>query len=224
MNGWYFHMRRLIEIATLLIVSLVAALALHAWLASRDEQQRLAQTLASQKKIIDSAATRESSREADLNSALAQIDNLRRSVQSPKQIIQDLPTYLPLPQPISFATHNPSGYQAPSKPSSSDQENVSSVKQGNPAFEKSSDNAAAQIPAPDLKPLFDYVQDCRACQAQLVAAKQNALDEAAQITALTRERDAAVTAAKGGSFLRRLRRNALWFAIGAAVGYGAAKR
>lgn len=83
---------------------------------------------------------------------------------------------------------------------------------------------AAQIPAADLQPLFDFVQDCRACQARLAVAQENAADDAAKITALTRERDAALTAAKGGSFLRRLRRNALWFGIGAGVGYALAKR
>jgi hypothetical protein len=83
---------------------------------------------------------------------------------------------------------------------------------------------AAQIPAVDLKPLFDFVQDCRACQAQLAAAKQNSADDAAKIAALTRERDAAITASKGGSFLRRLRRNALWFVVGAGAGYVIAKR
>jgi hypothetical protein len=82
----------------------------------------------------------------------------------------------------------------------------------------------AQIPAADLKPLFDFVQDCRTCQAQIAVAKLNAADDAAKIAALTRERDAALTAAKGGSFMRRLRRNAEWLAAGAALGYLAAKR
>jgi hypothetical protein len=79
-------------------------------------------------------------------------------------------------------------------------------------------NSAAQIPAADLAPLYNYVQDCRACQLQLTAAKQNASDDAAKIRALTRERDAAVTAAKGGPLWLRLKRNAHWLAIGAAVG------
>jgi|HubBroStandDraft_6_1064221.scaffolds.fasta_scaffold00629_1 hypothetical protein len=82
----------------------------------------------------------------------------------------------------------------------------------------------AQIPAADLKPLFDFVQDCRSCQAQIAVAKLNAADDAAKIAALTRERDAALTAGKGGSFMRRLRRNAEWLAAGAALGYLAAKR
>jgi hypothetical protein len=82
-----------------------------------------------------------------------------------------------------------------------------------------SNSCAAQIPAADLKPLYNYVQDCRACQDQLAAANQNLSDAAIKIAALTRERDAAITTAKGGTFWRRLRRNALWFAIGAATTY-----
>ncbi len=87
---------------------------------------------------------------------------------------------------------------------------------------------SAQIPAADLKPLYDYVQDCRACQAQLAAAKQDKADDEAQLSVLVSERDAAVAASKGGSFLRRLRRNALWFVVGAgagaAAGYATSKR
>jgi hypothetical protein len=91
--------------------------------------------------------------------------------------------------------------------------NTSPKNAANPAPQ-----SAAEIPAADLAPLYDYVQDCRACQLQLTAAKQNATDDAAKIRALTRERDAAVTAAKGGSFWLRLKRNTHWLAIGAAVG------
>jgi hypothetical protein len=78
--------------------------------------------------------------------------------------------------------------------------------------------SSAEIPAADLAPLYNYVQDCRACQLQLTAAKQNASDDAAKIRALTRQRDAAVTAAKGGPIWLRLKRNAHWLAIGAAIG------
>jgi hypothetical protein len=79
----------------------------------------------------------------------------------------------------------------------------------------------AEIPAADLKPLYDYVQDCRECQARLAAATQNRTDDATKLQAMTLERDAAVTAAKGGTFWRRLRRNIAWFAAGAAAGAAA---
>jgi type II secretory pathway pseudopilin PulG len=87
-----------------------------------------------------------------------------------------------------------------------------------PAGQNASGPSSVQIPAADLKSLYDNVQDCRSCQAQLAAAQQNRTDDAAKLTAMTRERDAAVTAAKGGSFWRRFRHNGEWFALGAAAG------
>jgi hypothetical protein len=89
------------------------------------------------------------------------------------------------------------------------------------ASQNESGGSAAQIPAADLKPLYDFVQDCRSCQAQLAAAQQNRADDAAKLAAITHERDAAVTAAKGGTLWRRFRRNLEWFAIGAAAGAAA---
>jgi hypothetical protein len=81
-----------------------------------------------------------------------------------------------------------------------------------------SNAATSPSSAADLAPLYNYVQDCRACQLQLTAAKQNASDDAAKIRSLTLERDAAVTTAKGGRFWLRLKRNAHWLAIGTAAG------
>jgi hypothetical protein len=94
------------------------------------------------------------------------------------------------------------------------------IPESAPGCDASSD-CPAEIPPADLKPLYDYVQDCRACQAELVVAKQNASDDATKIDALTAERNAAITASKGGTFWRRLRRNAMWFAVGAAAGSAA---
>jgi hypothetical protein len=90
-----------------------------------------------------------------------------------------------------------------------------------PSSAPSSATPASQdaiLPAADLKPLFDYIQDCRACQAQLAAAQSILRDEQTRSAALARERDAALTAAKGGTLWRRLARNARWLAIGAAAG------
>jgi hypothetical protein len=69
-----------------------------------------------------------------------------------------------------------------------------------------------------LKPLYDFVQDCRECDAKLSAAKQDHDDDTVKLEALTRERDAALAAAKGGTFWHRLRRNLEWLAVGAMVG------
>ena len=98
--------RRTLEIAAFATALLVASLAAHAWLASRDEQVRLASTLAAQKQLIDAADARERSRQPALDSTLAQIEKLKRTTQTPAQIVRDLPKYLPLPQPITLAANN----------------------------------------------------------------------------------------------------------------------
>ena len=256
---------RTIEIAASCIALLVAAMSVHAWLASRDEQQRLASTVAAQKQILDAADTRERARESALDDTLAQIESLKRAPQTPAEILRDLPKYLPLPQPITLTPAGSSGGAGvsaapatrqgiddptriviPREPASAEEPRDLSgpgtsvaTKQGTDgqaevvnraAAPRSADlpsAPAAQIPAVDLKPLYDYVQDCRACQAQLATARQNASDDATKLAALTRERDAAITASKGGTFWRRLRRNAEWFGVGAALGaagYAIAKR
>ena len=81
----------------------------------------------------------------------------------------------------------------------------------------------AILPAADLKPLYDFAIDCKACQAKLVAAQADLIDERAQTAVLTKERNEAVRVAKGGSLLRRIAHNAKWLAIGAAAGAIAAK-
>lgn len=215
--------RTLFELAAFAAVLLLAALAFHAWLAARDEQQRLQATLAAQKQLLDAADARERAREATLHDTLAQIETLKRTTQTPAQILRALPQFLPLPHPITLAQLSaPAAGKGTALPESS-------LPPSAPAlpvpFESSAANApdlpaapSAHLPVADLKPLYDFVQDCRACQAQLAVARQNADDDAAKIAALTRQRDAAITAAKGGSFWRRLRRNALWFAVGAGTG------
>jgi hypothetical protein len=76
-----------------------------------------------------------------------------------------------------------------------------------------------RLPSSDLKPLFDYVQDCRACEAENMAERQDAADEATKLAAVTHERDAALKAAAGGSVWHRIRRDLEWLAAGAVGGY-----
>lgn len=232
--------RRTLELAAFCAALLIAALAIHAWLSSRDEQQRLQATLAAQKQVLDAADARERTRESTLNDALAKIEKLKRATQTPQQILRDLPNYLPLPQPITFAppptsTNAQQGTALPEKsaparsgaqPAPSQPPDAKSLPTApQPAVPCSPANAAncvVQMPSADLKPLYDFTQNCHECQLRLVAAQKDHADDLTKLDSLTRERDAAITAAKGGTFWRRLRRNALWFAIGAGVGAASA--
>jgi hypothetical protein len=223
-------MRRTIEIAAFFVALLIVTLTVYAWLASRADQRQLKSTLADQKRLLDAAGARERSRDATLANALAQIEALKRATQTPAQIVRDLPKYLPLPQPITLPPPGPPA-DAVSQQGTSPSPKSAPTTSTTPVAPFPSESTArpsptvtAQLPTADLKPLYDYVQDCRSCQAQLATAKQDSAADASKITALTRERDAAITAAKGGTFLRRLRRNAVWFAMGAAAAYAAARR
>ncbi|HEY0701636.1 MAG TPA: hypothetical protein VGD60_02615 [Candidatus Acidoferrales bacterium] len=300
-------MRLTFKISAAIAALLLTAMVFQAWLASHDEQLRLQAVIKTQSQQIDAANTREHDRAAALDQTLAEIEKLKRETQSPQQILQQLPKYLPLPQPITMADPERDAPQSASASATeqsaagtSRQKGIGDEEKGTRASPKSaparalnsvaeeidsarrafvrrtspdpdsstrptgssatpaeapSNSAAsasaqvklpeaeipatasaearnavpedlgtpesptsAEIPAADLKPLYDYVQDCRACQAELSAAKQNHVDDSAKLAALTRERDAALTAAKGGTFWRRLRRNVTWLAIGAATG------
>jgi hypothetical protein len=240
-------MRNTLEISGILLAVLLAAMASHAWLTEHDDRLRMQATIATQKQALDAADSREHDRAATLKDTLAQIDALKRQIQTPAQVIRDLPKFLSLPQPItldsaqSAATRTQQGTVhtkttpcvakkgclspiPPSAAATSTTEPSTGLESPAPLASAPTsppdlpDAPSAQIPAADLKPLFDYVQDCRSCQAQLAAAKQNATDNATKLTALTRERDAAVATAKGGTFWQRLHRNALWFVVGAGAG------
>jgi uncharacterized phage infection (PIP) family protein YhgE len=77
--------------------------------------------------------------------------------------------------------------------------------------------AIITVPQDDLKPLYDAVQDCRACQAKLTVAQADLSDERTKFAAATAQRDAAIRVARG-TFWKRTRTAAKWIVIGAAAG------
>jgi hypothetical protein len=133
-----------------------------------------------------------------LAQTLATLSAEKRNNVTPAQIIHDLPSQLPLPSPVVLQS-------APASPDSP------------------SPKTNAVIPAEDLKPLYDFTIDCKACQSKLTAAQADLADERQKTIALTRERDDALRIAKGGTLLRRITRAAKWFIIGASAGAVAAK-
>ena len=178
------------------IAALVAiALATKSWQDQRQLASKLTATLATQANQIKQAADREQQRTVQLTAALATIASQKHQVQTPQQAAAAIPGALPpLPLPVKIDLPDLS----------------QSSKQSAPA--------TISIPQPDLKPLYDSLQDCRVCALQRDAAKQNLADEQAKVAALTRERDAAIAAAHGGTFWIRLKRATKWFAIGVAAG------
>lgn len=87
--------------------------------------------------------------------------------------------------------------------------------------------AIVEVSAEDLPKLRDTVERCEECDVRVHSLEQDAASNAErlrlagqQLTAVERERDAAMRAAKGGGWLTRVKRNAKWFAIGAVAAWG----
>jgi hypothetical protein len=210
-------------------VALCAALgaggiAFRSWLDARDDRMRMSATLSSQGSIIAAAEKREQDRAQQLADTLRQIADLKRTVQTPQQVLREIPQYLPqLPQPLETAAPARPASGASASGKAATPANVAGKLPGNPAGNVGEVAAPGipdvRVPSADFKPLFDYVQDCRACQAKLTAAQQDLVDEHAKSAALTRERDAAVKAAKGGSVWTRTLRAVKWVGVGFVAGY-----
>ncbi len=183
----------IIFVAALTAVALLA----DAWRSARRDSQQLAATLASQNAVIQQANDRENQRDSQLATVLANIHNQKRTVQTPQQAAKQLPFVLP-PLPLPVSIHDPD-LSAPLPP-------------GEPP------STSISIPQPDLVPLYDDLQDCRASTLQNDALKKDLSDEKSRSASLLHERDAAIAVAHGGTFLLRLKRAAKWFAIGVATG------
>jgi hypothetical protein len=188
-----------------LIILLAAALALallaDAWRSARHDSQQLAATLAAQNQAIQQAADREKQRDAQLAAALASIQSQKQTIKTPQQAAEAIPSVLP-PLPLPISVNEPT-LTSPLPPGETP-------------------SATISVPQPDLVPLFDNLQDCRAAALQNDALQKDLSDEKTRSAALEHERDAAKAAARGGSFLVRVKRAAKWFAIGLAAGAAAA--
>jgi len=186
------------RLIALLVAAVLGVAVAQAWRADRRERAQLETELAATKQLLAAADARQHDRDAQLAQTLATLAAEKRTVVTPAQIVRELPSQISLPSPIVLQS-------APALPDSP------------------TPKTNAVIPAEDLKPLYDFTIDCKACQAKLAAAQGDLTDERNKTTALTRERDDALRIARGGSAWRRIGRAAKWFFIGAAAGAVAAK-
>jgi hypothetical protein len=180
-------------------LAFLLALALYfSWRADRRDRSQLESELAATKQLLAAADARQHDRDAQLAQTLASLAAEKRTIVTPSQIVRELPSQISLPSPIVLQS--------------------GSATQNSP-----SPQTNAVIPAEDLKPLYDFTIDCKACQAKLSAAQGDLTDERKKTTALTHERDDALRIARGGTAWSRIARAAKWLLIGAAAGAAAAK-
>jgi hypothetical protein len=207
--------RSWLKLAAACLALILCVAAVQAWRADRRDRAQLAVELAATRQLLAAADTRQHDRDAQLAQTLAALAAEKRAVVTPAQILRELPKQLPLPAPITLQTppadaslcsggFNPPCLAPGKNPAGA---NAPTPTQPN-----------AVIPAADLKPLYDFTLDCKACQAKLSAAQSDLADERQKTAALTKERDDALRIARGGTAWRRMARAAKWFLIGAAAG------
>ncbi len=204
---------RLLE--PIFIVAVVLAM-FAAWRADRRDRAQLASELAATKQLLAAADTRQHDRDARLAETLTALAAQKRTVVTPAQIVRELPREIGLPSAIVLqpaAANSSVPNQTGKQPGGS----------ATSAHEAKQSESQAVLPAEDLKPLYDFTIDCKACQARLTAAQTDLTDEKTKTAALTKERDHALQIARGGSPFRRIARAAKWLLIGAAAGAIAAK-
>jgi hypothetical protein len=213
-----------LKLAEILVPVILAITIYVSWQADRRDRAQLATQLAAAQKTIADASASQHDRDTLLNQTLAQIAAQKQSAVTPTELLKDLPGALSLPAPITLqSAANAALAATPNTTKGSPAASGQAATLPNNPIPKPGQDADAVLPAADLKPLYDFALDCKACKAKLAAAQSDLTDEKTKTAALAKERDAAVTAAKGGSALRRIARAAKWFAIGAAAGAVAAK-
>lgn len=195
-------------------IGAIAAIALFlgsSWIRARDAQVKLAATLDAQKTVIDQAqkerdarAAEDARRDAQTNATIASMQQALKNVQTPAQIAAFLQ------KAVSPAVPAPITIQIPKATPENPQPNFT-----------------AQIPQADLPALRNQVEACQECFVKLASAQQDAASlksqlqlAGEQLSAVTKERNAAVKASKGGGFWSRVKTGVKFFAIGA--GFGAA--
>jgi hypothetical protein len=218
--------RLTLRLAEILITAILAIALADAWYAERRDRAQLAAELATARQALTQADARQHDRDAQLLQTLSAIAAEKRTITTPAQILRDLPQQIGLPSPLVLqppqaAESAPANAADKTEPKR--QSPATEGKSGQPAKPQTQSQPQVLIPSDDLKPLYDFTLDCKACQAKLGTAQADLADEKTKTATLTEERDAALRSAKGGTILQRVARAAKWFAIGAAAGALAAR-
>lgn len=181
--------------------ALALMLGLSTWLSEHDDRTRLEATLKAQSETISKLDAQMSHRDQQTAQLVEQIQKMAAKVRTPTQAVQALPNVVNLPKPIYI--------------------DVPKDKEGKPLPDAPS---SVVIPKESVVPLFQELAKCKQQSTELDGCKATVADLKTKSTTLQSERDQAVAVVRGGTFWTRVKRNAEWLAIGAAVGAVAARR
>jgi type II secretory pathway pseudopilin PulG len=178
------------------VLAVVAVVVGASYLGAREDKIKLQATMDAQKLIQAHLDADQKQRDADLK---AKIDDLEASKQAvakmpPAQQVQEITKVIPLPFPMNVQ------------------------QQADPITGKL-EEPKVEMPVANLKPLYDYGVTCTECQDRVSKLTADLAGAAQREQSITKERDAAIKAAKGGSFWARTKRT-LKTAVCAGAGAG----
>src|SRR5882672_1746659 len=139
--------RLYLRVAAILIAATIATILVATWRANRRDAAELAADLALAKQSLAQADARQHDRDKQLLQTLAAFAAEKRNITTPAQILRDLPKQISLPLAITLQT----------KPQTT-------AAEPNTAGKQSAAPDQAVMPIEDLKPLYDFAIDCKACQ------------------------------------------------------------
>ena len=190
-----------IALFAVVTAAFLAALYVH----ERELRARADQVVSDQQKVLAESRAAQAANEKWKQDTLEEIRRQTASIKTPEQAARFIPQVIPGVQPVIV--------QVPAGPVPTNPELQTSAQPANPTPAP----AHAEIPLEQLKTLSDFAQSCRECDVKLKAALTDSAELTKQMTALEIQRDAAVRALKGGTFLQRVKREGK-SAIGAGAG------
>jgi hypothetical protein len=181
----------------------IIALAFYSWLGDHDARIQLKATVDAQSQVIAKLNDSIKERDAQAVQDKAELDKKLTAAKTPDQQAALLSVLAGLKQPLTInvpPTPVPGSKEPPQAPS-------------------------ATLSAPQIADLNQFAVSCKKCEVDRDALTGDVKDLKEKIKATEVERDAAVTAVKGGTKWQRFRRSAktlgIGLAFGAALGFAA---
>src|SRR6267154_664200 len=181
--------RLYLRAAAILIAATLATILFATWRANRRDAAQLAADLATAKQSLAQADARQHDRDKQLLQTLAALAAEKRNITTPAQILRNLPQQIPLPSPITLQPkpqpcaapgHKECGGLAAALTIEPNRRSPPTATEPNTAGKQSPSPDQAILPIEDLKPLYDFAIDCKACQAKLAVTQADLADERAK--------------------------------------------
>lgn len=186
--------KALAHIALLAIIGLTGYVVYAALADERDGLRDLDAALTVEQARTAALEDRINERNRELASTLHDLEAERKRNLTPRETVREVARYIPLPAPLEIIHPAAVGEHAAPPP-------------------------LIQMPIANAEALRQYAITCQECEAKVQALSQDLADERGIAASLKNQRDAAVKAARGGGFWRRVKFAGKVALVGAGVGY-----